>query len=30
MAIMLAMEFKMKRSPKRVTAKNVSTLIEFS
>ena len=30
MAMMLAMEFKMKRSPKRITAKNVSTLLDFS
>lgn len=30
MAIVLAMEFKMKRSPKRVTARNILTLLEFS
>lgn len=30
MAMILAMEFKMKRSPKRITAKNVSTLLDFS
>jgi hypothetical protein len=30
MALVLAMEFKMKRSPKRITAKNVSTLLDFS
>jgi hypothetical protein len=30
MAMVLAMEFKMKRSPKRITAKNVSTLLDFS
>jgi hypothetical protein len=30
MAMMLAMEFKMKRSPKKITAKNVGTLLDFS
>lgn len=30
MAIMLAVEFKMGRSRKKITAKNVLTLIEFS
>ena len=30
MAIVLAMEFKMGRSPKKVTAKNVLTIIDFS
>jgi len=30
MAIVLAVEFKMRRSPKKVTAKNVLTIIEFS
>lgn len=30
MAMLLAMEFKMKRSPKKITAKNVSTLLDFS
>lgn len=30
MAMVLAMEFKMKRSPKRITAKNVSLLLDFS
>lgn len=30
MAIMLAIEFKLGRSRKRITAKNVLTLLEFS
>ena len=30
MTMQLAMDFKMKRCPKRITAKNVITLIEFS
>lgn len=30
MAIVLAIQFKMRQSPKKVTAKNVLTIIEFS